>query len=208
MAWRIEYDPRAIDDLNRLSRGVRREIVQYLETRVAPADNPRLFGKPLRHGLAGLWRYRVRDYRSVCALRDEALIVLVVGVGHRREVYRQVRPHVPAVIRSPRFAYNRPPSRAANSYRLTWFPARPPRSPKPSIRQIEQPAPTVRTDVSLDHLTRSRPPKERATHATQPAARGILIPGRRPRHFRRSVSPDRARSTKRRHKHPTSTPRD
>jgi mRNA interferase RelE/StbE len=88
LAWRIEYDPRAIDDLNRLSRGVRREIVQYLETRVAPADNPRLFGKPSRHGLAGLLRYRVRDYRIVCALRDEALIVLVVGVGHRREVYR------------------------------------------------------------------------------------------------------------------------
>jgi mRNA interferase RelE/StbE len=88
LAWRIEYDPRAIDDLNRLSRQIRQEIVRYLETRIATADNPRLFGKPLRHGLAGLWRYRVRDYRIVCQLRDETLIVLVVGVGHRRDVYR------------------------------------------------------------------------------------------------------------------------
>jgi len=89
LVWRIEYDPRAIDDLNRLSRDVRLEIVRYLETRIAQADSPRLFGKPLRHGLAGLWRYRLRDYRIVCHLRDQALTVLVVGVGHRRDVYRQ-----------------------------------------------------------------------------------------------------------------------
>ncbi len=88
MAWTIEYDPRAIDDLNRLSRDIRREIVRYLDTRIAAADNPRLHGKPLRHELVGLWRYRVRDYRIVCQIRDETLIVLVVGVGHRRDVYR------------------------------------------------------------------------------------------------------------------------
>jgi mRNA interferase RelE/StbE len=88
LAWRIEYDPRAIDDLNHLSREVRREIIRYLETRIASRDNPRLFGKPLRHEFAGLWRYRVRDYRVVCQLRDDTLIVLVVGVGHRRDVYR------------------------------------------------------------------------------------------------------------------------
>lgn len=89
MTWKIEYDPRAVDDLHDLSRDIRREIVRYLETRIALADNPRLFGKSLRHGLFGLWRYRVRDYRIVCELRDETLIVLVVGVGHRRDVYRR-----------------------------------------------------------------------------------------------------------------------
>jgi len=88
LAWRIEYDPRAIDDLNRLSRDIRREIVRYLETRIAAADRPRLHGKPLRHELAGLWRYSVRDYRNVCQIRDDTLLVLVVAVGHRRDVYR------------------------------------------------------------------------------------------------------------------------
>jgi mRNA interferase RelE/StbE len=91
LAWRIEYDPRAIDDLNRFSHEVRREIIQFLETRIASADSRGLFGRPLRHGLAGLWRYRVRDYRIVCQLRDQTLIVLVAGVGHRRDVYRPVR---------------------------------------------------------------------------------------------------------------------
>lgn len=88
MAWTIEYDPRAISDLSRLSREVRAEVVRYLEGRVAQAGNPRDFGKPLRHERFGLWRYRVRDFRIICELRDEKLTVLVVGVGHRRDVYR------------------------------------------------------------------------------------------------------------------------
>jgi mRNA interferase RelE/StbE len=88
LAWTIEYDPRGVDDLNRLDRHARREIVEYLENRVALTGDPRLFGKALRHDLAGLWRYRVRDYRIICQLRNEALTVLVVGVGHRRDVYR------------------------------------------------------------------------------------------------------------------------
>ena len=87
MAWTIEYDPRAIDDLNRLSRDIRREIVQYLDNRVAAAENPRTFGQALRHDLRGLWRYRVRDWRIVCQLRDETLVVLVVAAKHRRDVY-------------------------------------------------------------------------------------------------------------------------
>jgi mRNA interferase RelE/StbE len=88
LAWTVEYDPRAIDDLNRFDGSVRREIVEYLEHRVLAGASPRLFGKPLQHGLSGLWRYRVRDYRIVCQLRDATMIVLVVGVGHRRDVYR------------------------------------------------------------------------------------------------------------------------
>ena len=88
MAWTIEYDPRAIDDLNRLSRDVKADIVKYLDERVANTANPRDFGKPLRREMRGLWRYRVRDYRVICQLQDERLIVLVVGIGHRRDVYR------------------------------------------------------------------------------------------------------------------------
>jgi mRNA interferase RelE/StbE len=87
LGWTIEYDPRSIDDLNRLDRSVRAEIVRYLATRVAQAHNPRQFGKPLRHDKFGLWRYRVRDYRIVCEHRAAALTVLVVGVGHRRDIY-------------------------------------------------------------------------------------------------------------------------
>ena len=88
MGWTVEYDPRAISDLNRLSREVKADIVRYLEERVAQATSPRDFGRSLRHDRFGLWRYRVRDYRIICNLKDDVLTVLVVGIGHRRNVYR------------------------------------------------------------------------------------------------------------------------
>ncbi len=51
-------------------------------------DDPRRFGKALRHELQGLWRYRIGDYRVVCQIQDEQLIVLALSVGHRRNIYR------------------------------------------------------------------------------------------------------------------------
>ena len=89
MAWTIEYDPGAILDLKKLDRSIRREIVEYMGNRIASAIDPRSFGKPLRGSKFGLWRYRVRDYRIVCELRDSRTVVLVVVVGHRRSVYEQ-----------------------------------------------------------------------------------------------------------------------
>ena len=87
MGWTIEYDSRAIRDLNRLDRSVRAEIFKYMQERVALAESPRDFGKPLRHDKFGLWRYRVRDFRVICELQNARQVVLVVGVGHRRDVY-------------------------------------------------------------------------------------------------------------------------
>ena len=87
MAWAIEYDEGAIKDLKKLDRQVQREILDYMEKRIARADNPRTFGKPLRHSKFGLWRYRVRDYRIICQLQDAKLVVLVVAIGHRSIVY-------------------------------------------------------------------------------------------------------------------------
>lgn len=87
MAWTVEYDARAIKDLGKLSRQVRAEIVDYMTSRIAKAESPKDFGKPLRYDKFGLWRYRVRDFRIVCELQEARQVVLVVGVGHRRDVY-------------------------------------------------------------------------------------------------------------------------
>lgn len=87
MAWTVEYDARAIKDLDKLSREVRAEIVDYMTSRVAKAESPKDFGKPLRYDKFGLWRYRVRNYRIVCELQEARLVAMVVGVGHRRDVY-------------------------------------------------------------------------------------------------------------------------
>jgi mRNA interferase RelE/StbE len=87
LAWSIEYDPRAVQDLRKLDRTIQQQILDYMDARVAKADHPRSFGKPLRHSKFGLWRYRVRDYRIVCELQERRLVVLVVAIGHRRSIY-------------------------------------------------------------------------------------------------------------------------
>jgi len=87
LAWTIEYDPRAIRDLQKLPRPVRIDVISYLDTRIKPADSPRNFGKSLRHDKFGLWRYRMAEYRIVCQINDATNTILVVGVGHRKNVY-------------------------------------------------------------------------------------------------------------------------
>jgi mRNA interferase RelE/StbE len=63
LAWTVEYDPRVEKDLKAIDRAMQREILDYMDARIATDKDPRRFGKPLRHELRGLWRYRVRDYR-------------------------------------------------------------------------------------------------------------------------------------------------
>ncbi len=87
MAWTIEFDEQAERDLARLDHSIQREIKRYLLSRIAPAMNPRDFGHGLTCELAGLWRYRVRDYRIVCRIEDAKLVVLVIAVGHRSTIY-------------------------------------------------------------------------------------------------------------------------
>lgn len=88
MVWKIEYTESAISQLRNLDRQVSRRILDYLDERVAPQANPRSAGKALTGPLGKFWRYRVGDYRVICDIQDNALRVLVVRIGNRREVYR------------------------------------------------------------------------------------------------------------------------
>lgn len=87
MGWSIEYTAVALRHLKKLGRSVQTEILDYMDNRVAAADNPRDFGKPLRRDRYGLWRYRVRDFRIICELDDRRMVVVVHGVGHRSTIY-------------------------------------------------------------------------------------------------------------------------
>lgn len=87
MSWAYRFDERALKELKKLGHQAKRDIVAYLDERVAGNIDPRSFGKPLKADLAGLWRCRVGDCRILCQIRDQELVVLVVAVGHRRDVY-------------------------------------------------------------------------------------------------------------------------
>jgi mRNA interferase RelE/StbE len=87
-AWRIEFDRAAVRDLRKLGVDVERRVLRYLRERIAGSDDPRRLGHALTGDHKGLWRYRIGDCRIVAAIEDERFAVLVVTVGHRREVYR------------------------------------------------------------------------------------------------------------------------
>ncbi len=88
MAWTVRYTETARQQLKKLDRQTARRIVAYLDERIAPLVDARTAGKPLTGPLGSFWRYRIGDYRILCDLQDDALVILVVAVGNRREVYR------------------------------------------------------------------------------------------------------------------------
>lgn len=88
MTWKIEFDDRARRELRNLDSSSQQQILRYLRERIATDENPRRLGGPLRGELAGLWKYRVGSFRVICDIQDAAITVLVVRIGHRREVCR------------------------------------------------------------------------------------------------------------------------
>ncbi|BAS68165.1 type II toxin-antitoxin system RelE family toxin [Bathymodiolus septemdierum thioautotrophic gill symbiont] len=88
MAWKIKFSARLKKDFRRIGAQQLLKIKAYLE-KVKALDNPRKLGKPLKSRFKGLWRYRVGDYRLVCEIQDQDLIVLVVRVASRKEVYNR-----------------------------------------------------------------------------------------------------------------------
>ncbi|WAC49374.1 type II toxin-antitoxin system RelE/ParE family toxin [Asticcacaulis sp. SL142] len=89
MAWTINYTDTARKQLKKLDRQIAIRILDYMDARVATADDPRQSGKALTGPLGSFWRYRVGDYRVICDIQDGELCVLVVEVGNRKEVYRK-----------------------------------------------------------------------------------------------------------------------
>jgi len=89
MAYSVELSAEVARELVKLDRQQAKRILKFLYERVAKLDDPRSIGKAL-HGsrLGEFWKYRVGDYRLICKIEDDRLIVLVLRVGHRKEIYR------------------------------------------------------------------------------------------------------------------------
>jgi mRNA interferase RelE/StbE len=86
--WQVEFDRDAARDLRKLGADAQKLVLKYLRERIAVSGDPRRFGHALTGDLKGFWRYQVGDYRIVASIEDDRFVVLVVTVGHRREVYR------------------------------------------------------------------------------------------------------------------------
>lgn len=86
--WRLGFSKRADKQLGKLDPGVRKVIVAWLLKHIDGCDDPRAYGKGLKGDKGGIWRYRIGDYRVLCDISDEALTVIAIEVGHRRDVYR------------------------------------------------------------------------------------------------------------------------
>ncbi|MFN4004558.1 MAG: type II toxin-antitoxin system RelE family toxin [Hylemonella sp.] len=89
MTWRIEIGEKAKKDLAALDKTVAKRITAFLRERVAVLDDPRSIGQALKGSqLGNFWKYRVGDYRIVASIEDDALRILVVRIGNRKDVYR------------------------------------------------------------------------------------------------------------------------
>ena len=88
MTWKVEFDDRALKELRKLGPQVQNRILLFLRRRIATAEDPKRFGKPLTGGRLALWRYRSGPYRLVCRIEKDRLVVLVLAAGHRKEIYR------------------------------------------------------------------------------------------------------------------------
>jgi mRNA interferase RelE/StbE len=89
LAWTISYTDTARKQLRKLDKPTAHRIVDFMDARVANAQNPRKTGKPLTGPMLGtFWRYRMGDYRIICDIQDGLLRVLVIQIGHRKNVYR------------------------------------------------------------------------------------------------------------------------
>jgi mRNA interferase RelE/StbE len=88
LVWTIEYTQTSRRQLKKLDKPLARRIPDFLDDRIGKQDDPRTLGKALTGPLGALWRYRVGDYGVICEIQDSSTRILVLQIGHRREVYR------------------------------------------------------------------------------------------------------------------------
>lgn len=87
MSYQVEYTEQAIKELRKIDKHTQFFILAWIEKNLVDCENPRQHGKGLTANRSGQWRYRVGDYRIIAEIEDDKVIILVLTVGHRREVY-------------------------------------------------------------------------------------------------------------------------
>lgn len=87
MTWKIEFDNRARKELRKLDPETQKRLLSWISENVAGTGNPREKGRALKGRFRGLWRYRVGDYRIVCQIKDDEILILILRIAHTKDIY-------------------------------------------------------------------------------------------------------------------------
>ena len=87
MSYRVEVTPRFEKEFKKLDRYTQKMLKAWIDKNLIGCNDPRVHGKGLTANRSGQWRYRIGDYRLICLIEDQELVILALSVGHRREVY-------------------------------------------------------------------------------------------------------------------------
>lgn len=87
MSYKVEYSKVAEKQIKKLDNYTKVMLLNWITKNLVDCENPRSYGKALKGNLKNQWRYRVGNYRIICDIEDERLVILVINVGHRREIY-------------------------------------------------------------------------------------------------------------------------
>ena len=88
MKYKIEVTKSFLKQFGKLDRNVQEMIYTWIYKHIYECEDPRSYGKPLQNDLNGLWRYRIGDYRLIVDIKDKKAIILMIKIGHRKEVYK------------------------------------------------------------------------------------------------------------------------
>ena len=88
MTYRVETSSRFDRSFRKLDRPDQRKLKSWIDNNLVGCDDPRALGKPFTGNHRGLWRYRVGVYRIIADIQDDRVVILLIDIGHRREVYR------------------------------------------------------------------------------------------------------------------------
>ena len=87
MKYKVEFTQRALKDLKKIDRHTAALILGWIRKNLEGCENPRLYGKGLTANRSGQWRYRVGDYRLLAEIEDNKITILILNIGHRRDIY-------------------------------------------------------------------------------------------------------------------------
>ncbi|MSS78818.1 type II toxin-antitoxin system RelE/ParE family toxin [Anaerococcus sp. WCA-380-WT-2B] len=85
----IQYSEKALKSLKKLDKPIQKLIINYMDN-IKKLEEPRARGKALSANLKGFWRYRVSDYRIICEIKENELIICIVDIDHRKRIYEKI----------------------------------------------------------------------------------------------------------------------